>query len=781
MRSALRQTWRSLRRAPAFTTGAVLTLSVGIAGASLVFAGVESLLWRTLGYAAEDRLVSLSGTAQDGNRWGLAWPDLREWSRESTTLDGIAGYRDRTYGISASGEVFVIRAGMVTPGFFQILGVPPAIGRWPSPGEPDAAVLSHEAWVKYYASDPAIAQRPILLNESPYRVIAVMPRTFSFAMQGGTPEVYIPLGREFDNRDAASLWGIARLKPGATAASAMQEVQALGARAAKSRPPGGPAGATAVPLLDAVTSGYRKPLALLGGAAELLLMIALANVCHLLISRSLARRKEMAIREALGAKRRDLARIFLFEGQVLAALGTLGGLALSLLAFPALTSALSMLGAKPPAVSPRFWTFALTGVLGVASGLALSGIPILFHNRELAGRFPARRRWSTALVLAQLTLSVPLLLAAGVLWKSYRNLESQPAGFDPGSTLVFGIGIPETRYNTDARMAAFHRDLTTQLASVPGVSKAGFAARLPAAGRALGARFRIASQPADSPQATAGVNAVGADFLNAIRVPLVSGRWFTPADDGAAPRVAIVNQAFERRYLSGIASVLELNWTSESNPKGTRWRVIGVCGDIRSRSLDTEPQPEIYLPVLQFPVEGGSYVVRAEPGAGGVEEALRTAVRRVDPKLERITVRSFREAIGTVLEPRREARSVAGLFGWISLALAAVGLYAALAYQASQRMREMAIRRAVGAGASGTAGLILRQAVGLAGMAFACGWMVFLWLAPSLQPHLYQVQAADFATGAWVLATLLLAAAIAAAGPGWKAARANPAGLLRAE
>jgi predicted permease len=782
MLTTLRQTIRGLRRVPVFTIGAVLTLSLGIAGATLVFGGIESLLLQKLGFAAEDRLLGITGTTLDGGRWALAWPDLKEWNREATTISGIAGYRDRTFGMAARGEVFVVRAGMVTPGFFEILGVPPAMGRWPAAGEPDAAVLSHDAWVKHYASDPGITDRQILLNESPFRVVAVMPRGFSFPMQGGVPELYVPLGREFDHRDAASLWAIARLQPEADLAAAQHEVAALGERSAKLRPPGGWTSASALPLHEAINGGYRKPLTLLGGAAELLLLIALANVSHLLISRSLSRRKEMAIREALGASKAQLARIYLSEGLVLALAGTVGGIALSLISYPALASTLSLLGPRTSTISPRFWTYAMTSVLGVLSALVLAGIPILFHKRELTGRIRSRNRWSAGLVLAQLALSVPLLFAAGVLWKSYRNVEAQPAGFDPNSVSVFGIGIPESRYDSDAKMAAFHRDLTAQLEAVPGVSDAGFAISLPGAGRALGARFRIAGQPADTPAATAGVNAISAGFLKTIRVPLLSGRWFTPGDHGAAPRVAIVNQAFARRYLAGVSSpVLELNWSSESNPKGAGWQVVGVCGDVRSRSLEIEPQPEIYLPVLQFPAEGGTYAVRLNPGALNAEEAIRAAVRRVDPRLERITIRGFQEVIGTVLEPRRQARSVAGLFGWVSLSLAAVGLYAALAYQASRRMREMAIRRAVGAGASGTAGLILRQGLGLVALAYVTGVLAFLWLSPALQPHLYQVQAVDQWVGGGVLILMLAAAAAASAAPAWRAARANPAGLLRAE
>ncbi len=802
----LRHACRGLLRSPGFTIPALVTLALGIGANTAMFSATYGLLLRALPYPHPDRLVRLYETRGDQRQQPVSLADLLDWRSQSHDFAGIAGFRPRSFGLQSGGEIAVVQAGLVTADFFSVLGAAPIAGRAfteaEEVGEAPVVVISHRLWRERFGGSPEIAGRRILLNDAPRTVLGVLPAGFEFPIGGKVPDLYLPLSRKDygTDREIRSLGAIGRLRPGVILKAAQTELQGLAARLALSYPGSNArVGAEIETLDDALRGKNRRPLLLLTGAALLLLLIACANVANLLLARTLARVHPVAIRAALGARWRDLTRQFLAEGLIL----SLSGAALGLLVAGAWIRLLPRVlplvggGALPAGLAAdplrlRGSTLLLALGLAAVTGLIFALIPTLgIHRsdlqtvlREGGDAVTPRHRLSSFLVVGQVALSVMLLLAAGLLLRSFFDLLATDPGFQSQGVSLFGIGLPDARYGSDLKILPFHTALLDCLSRLSGVEAVGAVARLPLAGEGFTSSFIVVGAPPvpKERRPSAALNVASPGYFATLRIPLLAGRGFTRQDGPGSPRVALVNRAFAQRYLAdrnALGRRLDLRWTSDINPPGTAWEIVGVVGNVRQRALEEESVPEIYLPIGQYPLDGCTYVLRTKRHDPALTAAVRSDVAALDPQLERIELRSFAETVRESLSNRRLALLLTGLFAGVALLVTAVGLYGVVAYGVAQRRREIALRLTLGARAGQMANLVLGQGLRLTLLGIALGLASFYGLKQGIESQLYGVAATDPLTVLAVAFLLALVSLSACAVPALRAARIEPMGAFR--
>lgn len=809
----LRTALVGLKRAPLFAGTAWLTLGLGFGSVTALFSAVDGLLLRPLPYPNPERLVALHETDGAGRPRPVSLLNLEDWRSGSRGFEAIAGYRLRTFGLRASiraeAPPVVVPVGLVTSEFFAALAVAPALGRTFAKDEEKAeapvVLLTDALWRREFGGDPAAIGATAFLNDEPRTVVGVLPPGFAFAIDGRSPGAYAPLSRrEYGaSRTALALSVIARLKPGVAASEAQAELQGIAARLAQSYPDtNGKTGAGLRDLQEALTGGHRRPLLLLLGASALLLAISLTNVAGLLLVRGLARGRELAIRAALGAGRGRLFRQFLAEGLVLSVPGAVIGLAVARGTLALLPVVLPLLGGPQQVPSEAFESLGLDALtlagsllLAMATALGLSLAPTLLARRHdlerllrgAAVAFGSGARLRSALVVAQVALSLTLLLGAGLLLRSLAALFATPPGFETAQLWSFGIGVPEARYDSERKLVAFHEAVRQRLAEVPGVTGVAVSFRLPAARRrgdvTLGTTFwPEGATPARETLPRVLLNVVSPGYLSALRIPLHRGRDLDAGDGPDAARVLLVNQALANAFWPGedpVGRRIEIGWRSDLAPAGTPWRIVGVVGDTRSERLDQGPRPEILLPSTQIGLDGAVYALRTLRTDAGLAAAVGAAVDAIDPQLERIQLRPFAEALGETLADRRLSAALLSAFAAVALLLTALGLYALVAWSVAARSREIAIRMALGSAPGRIARLALGQTLRLAGLGAAIGLLGAQALGGLLESHLFGVTAGDVPTRAGAVVLMVGVALLAAFGPSRRAARVDPAVVLR--
>jgi putative ABC transport system permease protein len=768
---------RTLLRSPAFTACTILTIALGSGANTGAFSALNALLLKRLPYPEPQRLVSLYETTLDRKPRGVAEGNLLDWQRRSTLFESMAAYQPRSFGLTLSEQdpVTVIQTGMVMAAFFPAIGVPPAIGRTFSEQEEIAEahtiVLSDRLWRELFAADPGVIGRKVWINEAPYTVIGVMPAGFEYPMDNGMREAFLPLSRrDYCCARIGSQAAIARLKPGVTLTAARAELESIASALAAEYPAtnrGRSAGL--LPLEEAMHGARREPLTLLLAAAGLLLAIACANVAGLMLAWTFTRSREIAIRAALGASLWQLARQFLAEAAVLCTAGAAAGLLAAKLVLRAAPSFL-----PGPADPTPLHLDAAAFLLAAASALALTLIlgfvpllkaaPILAFRRGWAGN-----RMRSVLVMAQVALSVALLLGAGLLLRSFFRLLAVHPGFETAHALRFGIGLPEARYDTGEKLIAFHHQLLARLAAIPGIEHAGATSRLPLRGSTAGPGSSFQLAGANIPigqRPRAWITVVSPGYFAAMGIPLLQGRDFSWRDDQPhLHKVAIVNHAFAETYLRdrrAPGTLLDLRWLSDLNPANALWEVVGIAGDTRQSNLDRDPVPEIFLSMSQTGADGASYIVRTRTGDPGLPKAISAATAALDPRIERIAPVPLRLVVERSLESRTATIQLVGAFGGLALLLTAVGVYGIAAFRAAERSREMAIRVALGATPRQVRLLLLEHAVRLAAAGTAVGLACYLRFGKFLAKQLYGVSPADPLTLALVSATVIAVALLAA-------------------
>ena len=801
---------RGLRRAPAFTAVAILTLALGIGANTAIFTVINTALLRPLPYTDGDRLVFVWNVYQ-GKGDNLGPGRMVDIRRQATSFSGFAGIAHLSYTLTGSGEVEKIAASSVSSSFFDVLGARPLLGEpfHTNAADPSAVVLSHAVWKRRFGADPSIVGRTITLNGRPRLVMAVMRPDFFWptigTRPGATPgpELWVPGGagdiprtavdedRDMTaNRHAGYLRAVARLKPGVTMAQARAELAAVGDRISRDHPGDGGRSATVRPIREQFFGPVERPLFILAGVVTLVLAIACANVAGLLLGRGAARRRDLALRRALGATRARVIRQLLTESTVLALGGAIGGLALAWWGTAALRALAptDFIGDQPLHLDLRVLAFAL--LISVACGLAFGAFPALQLSRDsLAGALSeggarssgARRTGRTrdVLVAIEIAVAVVLLVGSVLFVRSFLSLTRVDVGLDTRNLLTFDVNLTGERAQAQAKQVQFYEALQQRLSQVPGVRAVGAAVTLPIGGDDFGTGYVAEGIPAADPNAPprAGYQVVTPGYFAAMGIPLKAGRDVRSADTGQAQPVVLVNEAFAREVWPGqdpIGKGLKFD------PEATTWtRVIGVVGDIRHLGPATPPRPEVYQPDTQRSFPFMAFVVRTEADPAAVVPSLRRAVAELDPALPLGGLRTMDEHLRRSLSKPRFFSTLVTAFGALAVTLALIGIYAMMAWSVSERRREFAIRLALGAGSPALVAMVVRHALVLAVIGITAGLLGARAAAAVVSGLLFGIQPTDpsaFALTALIVGSVALAACVI---PVRRAIRVDPVSVLR--
>jgi predicted permease len=793
---------RLLGRTPLFTAVAVLCIALGAGAVTTIFSAMNAVVLRPLPGAADpDRLVDIERRSQDGSERAQASYSLYEQMRDgSKTMDDVAAWSKVDLSIGIDGRGHAVYGNIVSGNFFRVLGVKPALGRFFLPQEDrtplthPVVVVAHSFWKRQLGADPNAVGKAVTVNGHPFTIVGVAPPGFRGAFTPLDVQAWVPLmmqaqlrpGRDLTT--AVWLWTFGRLKPGASVESARQELGAIISNYA----------ATRVDSYGAYTSATLSPMtglpvdakaAFLGfaaiffGAALFVLLIASVNVAAMLSARGIARRREMAVRAALGAGRGRLVRQLLTEVLLLFLFGGAGAVAFAAVA----TSALERLpipGDTPLLleISPdmRVLVFALllalvTGlVFGLGPALRAARVDIVARLRsESAGGGTRRTLMSNALIVGQLALSLLLLVAAALFVRALDFGARVNPGFDQSGVAATSLNTESWGYD-EAKGRAFYRELRDAVSRLPGVSAVSYTGRIPLT--MSGSGDTIAVENAPGGRAPIQLASVDTGYFAVLRIPLLQGRGFTRQDDDTGPRVAVVNETFARRFWPD-GSALGRTFGF----RDARVTIVGIARDAKYSDLSESTPAFAYFPLAQMWQRDQALLVRAagEPhlAASGIERA----VLDIDPLLPRPTVIPLTEATGIVLLPQRAAAWVTGGLGIVGLLLAAVGLYGIMAYSSARRTREMAVRMALGAQRADVLGIVVKEGMRLAGLGVAIGVLLAAGATRVIAGLLFGVSPLDPLAFIVMSAVFAVVALVACYLPARRAAAGDLAEVLRAE
>ncbi len=797
---------RSFRKSPAFLAGTVLTLALGIGGATAVFSVVYGVMLKPLPFPEPDRLMHLwEKNPERGWTFNEASPaNFLDWRERATSFSGMTAYSTlgNDMALTGDGEPDHIAGVLVYPNFFEVLGLHPVLGRWFEEqdswqGKATVVVLSHEIWQRRFGGDPALVGQSIQLNGRDRLVVGIAPAGIPFPQPGF--DFWLPIAWEPANR--SEVWfrrahfvrPVARLKPGVSPEAGSTELETIAARLEKEYPETNlQMGAGLTPLSAWMSRGSRLSLLVLLAAVGLLLLVACANVAHLLLARAAPRTEEMDVRTALGASRFRILRQVLAEslllagaggalGCVLAAWGTTALLALA----PANLPRRQEIGLDAPVLAFAVaLTLAATVLFGLAPAFKASrgkALRALAAGRGLAAAGSVRRG-ARVLVVVEIALSLVLVVGAGLFGKSLLQLTRVDPGFRPQNVLAVKLGLPGARYADTPQQLAFYDDLVARVSRQPGVIAVALTDRLPVTGSNWTSDFAVDGRGREEFGIDVNHRSVSPGYFQALSVPLLSGRIFTAADIAGAEQVVVVNQALAQRYFPGESPVGERLCFDRYPEPESRWRtIVGVVGDEKIEGLAKAPRPEILQPFAQNPEAGAELLVRTAGEPLALVAAIRAEVRSLDRHLPLFEVRTVEQVVAGSLVRERFLALLLGLFAAGALVLAALGTYALLAYQVALRKREIGIRMALGARLDNVLRLVVSEAVVLAGIGLALGIGIALALTRRASSLLYEVSPADPAVFAAVALCLTAVAAAASYLPARRAARIDPALTLREE
>jgi predicted permease len=800
----LKFTLRQLIKNPGFAFVTILVLALGIGASVAIFAFVDAALLEPLPYANPTRIMAVNEGSRQSPVWPLSYPDFLDWQRLNKSFSSLdvcswTGFLFRT---GAGAEP--VQAMRVSGGFFKTLGVHPVLGRDFLPGEnrldgPNVTLLSYSAWVHRFGSRQDIVGQTVDLDNQGYVVIGVLPRSFTFALAGNA-EFWVPINTLSTHEKARTFYnffGVGRLRDGVTIQAARDEMIAIETQLQRQYAiPGRDEIASVVPLAELIVGNVRPILLVLLGGSLLLLLIACINVASLVLVRSESRRREIAVRGALGATPARLMRQFAAEGFLLAFFGNLGGLIVA----AALIRLLARLVPKDMAANMPFLsgadlnvhtgTFAVAIALGAA--LLLAALPILrlsFQNvrdgladgdRGVASLL--WRRVGANLVVIELSIAVVLLAGAGLLGKSFYRLLHVQLGFDPGNLATLRVSAPGSVYDSPERMEQLNREIVRRVSALPGVVSVGAASVLPVQCDCNTDGIRIVGRPYHGETNEVDERHISPGYLSSLRAPLLRGRFFTDADDASKPGVAVINQSLARMYFAG-QNPLGQKLANDEGGRPSVWEIVGVVDDVREGPLDAPIAPTEYFPLDQTGDHGFALTVRTSQDAAALLPSLVGTLHQINPNLgvsEEATMDERINSTQAALLHRFCAWLVSG-FAAIALVLGVVGLYGVVAYSVSQRTREIGVRMALGARRSSVYGLIMRQAGSLTAIGLAIGLLCSIGASMFIRKLLFGVQAWDVATLAGVAVLLGLASMAASFVPARRAASVNPVDALRAE
>jgi predicted permease len=800
----LRFAFRQLRKNPGFAVTAILILALGMGASVAIFAFVDAALIKPLPYAEPTRIVAVNESSELFPRNNLSYPDYLDWQRMNTVFSSMDVYTAQRYEFATPSGAESVHGMQVSTGFFKTLGIHPVLGRDFLPGE-DAegaspvVMLRYSAWQKRFGGRPDIVGQTVTLSGLSFTIVGVLPRDFEFAPRGIAEfiEPLRPTSECNKRRSCHDLDGIGRLKPGVTVGAAMAQMKSIAAQLENQYPDSNRGNsASVIPLSDAIVGDIRPILLVLLSGAGLLLLIACVNVSSLLLVRSESRRREIAVRGALGASRSRLNRQFVTEGLTLVAAGVAVGLGFADVLMHGLVSLIS----KDMLIGmPYLHNLGLNGhvlefaaCLAVFAAILFSITPIL-HFRFSSmrdgltegGRSSAGmlwRRMGANLVVVELATAVVLLAGAGLLGKSFYKLLHENLGFSADHLATVNVHLPAISYPKWEQKIAFEHALLERTGSLPGIQSVAAIDVLPVSCNCNTDWVRFVGKPYNGIHNEVNDRVVSPGLFNALRVRLKSGRFFSETDDAGKPKVIVVNEAFVQKYFPGENPIGKKVGDTALTPDSIR-EIIGVVENFKEASLGQEQWPAEYEPFNQDPSNYFSLVLRTRQDAGSVLPILAPMIHSVNPNVSVDWQRTMQDRIddSQAAYIHRSAAYLVGGFAGLALVLGVVGLYGVIAYSVSQRTREIGVRMALGAQKSSVYKLVLGEAGKLIGVGIVLGLAASVGAAMLMGKLLFGVQAWDAGTLAGVAVVLGASAMLASYIPARRAASVNPTEALRAE
>lgn len=816
---------RMMRRSPQFTAAALLVLTLGIGANAVMFSVVNTLLLRPLPYPEADRLLHVQTVDARRMEMATAVPDFEEYRTRNRTFEALASYYSGPFDLTGHGDPERLRALIVSSEFLATLRTPPALGRDLLPrdekwGDHRVALLTDAFWRRRFAGDPAVVGRRVTLNAEPYTVVGVLGPGFSFL--GAEVEALVPMSfAPGDNQNSHNnyfLTMVGRLRAGVPQEAALGDLNALSQSIIARHPENQGTLIGMKPLQEALVGDVRPALLVLFGAVGLVLLIACANLANLLLARAVTRRREIALRIAIGASRLRVLRQLLTESVLLALSGSVVALGLAWLSIRALDSLGQHLLPRSEDVRIDVAVLAFTAVVAVVTGV-LFGLAPAWRSAQVgpaeALKDGARSvgddrgaRLRAALVVGEVALSLVLLIAAGLMVRSMHALARVDIGIEAANVLTIELSVPRQRYVDEelerrfsrlayAKATRFFGDVIREARAVPGVRSVGAINGLPLMGEIWGKNLTLYDRPLPSSLRelpTIQYRVVAGDYFGALGIPILAGRGFTERDTEPAPKVAIVNRTLARQHWQGqdpVGKVISVNPPAHLVPAGTvppdyeptLLTVVGVAADVRYGALHAPPRPLVYTPYAQG-AEGTTtmYVVMSTTDdPSPLVAAARDGVRRVDPDVPASRIQKMEERLSTSLAAPRLHAIVLGAFAGLALMLAATGIYAVMSHATRQRTREIGVRMALGAEPRAILPLVLRQGVVLVAAGIGAGLVGAAALTRTLQTLLYDVSPTDPLVFGGVTVVLTAVALVAAWLPARRATRLDPLVALREE
>ncbi len=795
----LRYALRGLARSPGFTAAALWTLALGIGTNAAMFSVAHAVLLRPLPGAEPQRLVRLGQTKGEWHT-NVSPPNFVDWKNRSRTLEGLSGYEVAGVNLLSGDDAERVRVAFVSPSLLPLLGVRPAAGRGftESEAQPDndrVVLLSDSYWRSHFGSDPSAVGRSIQINGSPNTIVGILPADLEFPTFSRA-EIWKPLALTAQDLQArGSKWVsvVGRIRSGVSLGQARAEMAAISADLARAYPDQNTGWqAEVIPLAQDVASASRPMLLLLLGAAGFVLLIACANVGNLLLARANRRRREIAVRVALGASRRRLIRQLLTESLVLSfgggALGVLGAVWI----LQATAGPLARVLPRTPAgIEPAVLAFSLA--LAVAASITFGLVPAWqATGRTIEGglrgsglRTAGAHRTTAVFVAAEIALCLMLLTGAGLLLRSLAKLSAINPGFETGNLVAMNLNLPIAQYPDPASWPRFFEEVRTRTDALPAVDSASYISHLPVTQDGFDNGFTVEGRPMPrGDEYSAEMRWVGPGYFETLRIPLRAGRFLAETDRDGAPLSVVVNESFAREYFPGESALgrrLLISFCRRSEPCPPSWEIVGVVGDVRERALDSTASPQMYVPEAQLPMSYTSLLVRTRAPAAAVAADVRRTVHGLDPSVAVWSVQRMDDVIGESAGGRRFAVRLLSAFAALALILAAVGVAGVMAYSVSERVREIAIRMALGARRREVMAAVLRRALGMISVGVLAGLAAAFAVTRLLRALLFEVSATD----PWVFsgaAAVLIAVGLASAyWPARRAAGVDPLTALRAE
>ena len=797
----LKQAARMLRKNPGFTAVAVLTLALGIGANTAIFSAVNGVLLRPLPYEHPERLVKIWETRPQSTfaRTVNSEGEYLAWREQLKTLEQVAIVNNFSFNLAGAGDPERIPGGFASVSLFSMLGVKPALGRAflaeeEKPGRDQVALLTDGLWERRFGRDPQVVGKKILLESKPFTVVGVLPKGFFFNQQADIWVPLVPAATEDDRYGHHYLEAFARLQPGVTLQQAEAEMNNLAKALEQQRPlTNSGHGIELQPLHEWVVGDVRAGMLALLGAVGMVLLIACGNVANLLLSRAAARRKEMAIRTALGATRLRIIRQVLTEGFLLSLLGGALAILVSLWSVDLLVRISKDIVPRAEEIKLDGTVLGFTVALSLLAGLAFSLVPALQGSdlspgeslKESGGNLAHRsRRRMHLLVIGEIGLALLVLVGAGLLTRSFLRLSQVNPGFHPQGILTAELALEGDRYKEKIQRVEFYLRLLEKLQGLPGVRSAAAVDYLPLGGSNSSTTLTIEGLPPAAPghRPNANNRSVTADYFRVMGIPLVRGREFTDRDTADSPGVVIINETLARRFFPGENPIGKRLHRGSPETKEPKWvEIVGIVGDIKHAGLRADARQEMYFPHPQYAEPDLVIVLRADGDPKRFAAAVRSEAQSLDKSLPVGNIQTMEEVFDSSLDGTRLPMLLFGGFALVALLLSAVGIYGVMAYSVEQRTREIGIRLSLGAQRRDVLRMVLLQGLRLAALGVVFGIVGALALARVMATLLYSVTATDPITFAGVALVLTTVALLACYIPARRAMRVDPMVALRYE